>query len=169
MKPPSPVQITDEIATFVTGAVSISIGSRNAAMKPSLTRGLACVVSNSRFRVLVNAEQSRAVLDDVIASGGRIAAVFSRPSTHRTIQFKAVDAAIEPLQPNDMARVAAYRKALVGELVGLGFGESLVRNLTTGAERDLVAIVFTPDAAFDQSPGPRAGRPLEAGNADAAP
>lgn len=169
MKPPSPVLITHEIAAFVTGAVSISIGSRNATMKPSLTRGLACAVSNSRLRVLVNAEQSRAVLEDIIASGGRIAAVFSRPSSHRTIRFKAVDAVIEPLGPDDMLRAAAYREALVGELVGLGFSDSLVRNLTASAENDLVVIGFTPDAAFDQSPGPRAGRPLDAGNTDAAP
>ena len=48
-----------------------------------------------------------------------------------------------------------------GTCRALGFGEAFGRALVDCNPADLVAVAFTPKAAFRQTPGPNAGAPLE--------
>ena len=59
--------------------------------------------------------------------------------------------------------VRTHSDAFVDEVAPLGFAAPLVRSLLDFPDDDIVAITFTPTAAYDQSPGPRAGAPLKAG------
>jgi len=156
--------IDDEHARFVTGAVSISVGSRDAANVPNLTRAVGCRLSadRSRLHVLVSREQSATVLADV-AGNGEIAVVFSQPSTHRTVQYKSRNAVVEAAETADHALVTRYRDAFVGELVPLGYSERAARTVVDCRLDDIVAIGFTPEHAFNQTPGPQAGLPLARG------
>lgn len=160
---PEPV-IDAEHECFIAGAVSISVGTRSADRLPNLTRAVGCRLSpdRSRLHVLVSREQSAAVLADV-ADNREIAVVFSQPSTHRTVQYKGRDATIEATVDGDHERVERYRDAFVGELVPLGFSEHAVRSLVDCRLDDIVAIGFTPEKAFNQTPGPQAGLPLARG------
>jgi hypothetical protein len=88
------------------------------------------------------------------------AAVFSRPSTHQTIQIKGDDATVGALADGDLAHVDAYADALVQDLRTLGYTEAFGRTLVDFHPADLVAVAFTPKAAFRQTPGPNAGAPL---------
>lgn len=153
--------IDAEHAAFITGAVSIGVGGRNRDRRPSLTRGVGCRIAADRSRVfvLVSAEQSRDVLAD-IRDNRRIAVVFSQPSTHRTVQFKADDACVEALDDADLVIVERYRQAFVAHLAALGYSELAIRTLIDCPAYDLVAIGFSPHAAFTQTPGPQAGLPL---------
>jgi hypothetical protein len=94
---------------------------------------------------------------------GRIAAVFSRPSTHRTLQLKGRDARVEPVPPADLPIVARYRDAFVTELVAIGYAEELIRTLLDFPDDELVMLSFTPQEAYSQTPGPNAGRALQVG------
>ncbi|HSD55481.1 MAG TPA: hypothetical protein VLC47_15045 [Burkholderiales bacterium] len=47
---------------------------------------------------------------------GTIAAVFTQPSTRRTIQLKGTDAASGPLEPGDTALIEANIAALVRDM-----------------------------------------------------
>lgn len=158
---PSSPLIDDEHAAFVTAGVSISVGSRNAEHFPNLTRGIGCRVDDGRARlaVFVVAEQSRELLDDIRANG-HVAVVFSQPSTHRTVQLKGVDGEIETLLAGDRQRIERYRQAFTDELGTLGYGSLFVQALIDGSGGEIVAVCFTPSAAFQQTPGPLAGRPL---------
>jgi hypothetical protein len=111
-------------------------------------------------RLFLLAEQACALLAD-IRLNGRIAVVFTRPTTHRSLQLKGDDATLAHLRPGDAARVADYRDAMVTELEGTGISEALTRALLAGDDDGLVAVEFTPAAAFVQTPGPDAGKPLE--------
>jgi len=159
--PPSGPLIDDEHAAFLTAGVSISVGSRNADHFPNLTRGLGCRIADDRSRlaVFVVAEQSRELLDD-IRGNGHVAVVFSQPSTHRTVQLKGVDGAIEVLGNGDRQCIDGYRRAFTDELGALGYGSLFVQTLLDGSGSEIVAVSFTPSAAFQQTPGPLAGRPL---------
>lgn len=151
-----------EHAAFVTTAgVSISVGSASAALVPSITRGLGCRIAPDRRRVtvFVAVAASREVLDDVRETR-RIAVVFSEPHSHRTLQVKGRDAAVEALAPGDRECIARYREAFTAELASIGFGPLFAHALTDGGA-EVVAIAFTPCAAFDQTPGPRAGAALD--------
>lgn len=159
--PPAPVLDADN-ARFIGGGVSIIVSSCNAANLPELVRAHGCRVSRDRRRVclFLQAAQACVLLAD-IRRNGRIAVVFTRPTTHRSLQLKGDDASIARARPADAARVAAYRAAMVAELGGIGISEALARALLAGDDDTLSVVAFTPVAAFVQTPGPDAGRLLE--------
>ena len=162
----APDPLIDDIqAAFLQGGVSISAassGTRPPPTFPSLCRVLACEVAPDRRRltVLVSRAQAAQLLQDV-GESGRLAVVFSQPSTHRTLQIKGEGARIGPASDRQLAAVRRHRDAFVSEVVPLGFPDSLVRLLLTCDDDDILAISTIPVAVFDQSPGPRAGRKLQ--------
>ena len=139
----------------------VTVASRDAAHVPSVTRALGCRVAPDRRRVTVFllASQSATLRRDLRETGA-IAAVFSQPSTHRTIQIKGSDATLGAIEPGDMELIDANAAAALADLVLSGFPESFARTLFAYDAPDLVAIGFTPSTAFVQTPGPQAGRRL---------
>ncbi len=150
-------------AAFIQRHVSINVASRNADNVPTLTRAFGCRVSADRRRVtvFVSVRRSETLLDNLRESRA-IATVFSRPSTHETIQLKAGDAAIAPLEDGDRAIMAAYRDSFVAELLRIGYTEAVARAVVSGVSDESVGVTFTPAAAFVQTPGPGAGERLRA-------
>jgi hypothetical protein len=158
----TPATVLDEDhAAFVQSGLSIVVASRSTENIPSVVRALGCRVASDRrtITVLMWAAQAAALLDDVRATG-TIAVVFTRPSTHRTIQVKGTDAAVVPPAEGDSDIVARTTNLLVEGLDGLGFPPGVVRTSLRCDPDELAAVAFTPGAAFDQTPGPRAGKPL---------
>ena len=110
--------------------------------------------------LLLSARRGREVLD-ALDAGSAIAAVFSRPATHATLQLKAAGATRVTSGATLRACNERYARALADELVALGYGTGLGQGLITLlTDRDLVALRFAPDIVFDQTPGPTAGRVL---------
>ena len=126
-----------------------------------MARGSGCRVGDDglTMTILLAATPAAALLDDVRRSS-RIAAVFSQPSTHFTLQFKGTDARIVPAEGGDPDRAWAYVDAFAAELSGLGYPVEVIRCLLQSSADDLVAVRFTVDAGFSQTPGPGAGQPL---------
>ena len=151
-------------AAFLQGGVSISAASCGARPFPSVCRVLACSVSEDRCRLTVMVARSCAeeLLED-IGHSGRIAVVFSLPSTNRTIQVKGDHARAGAPDALLLAAVRRHCDAFADEVAPLGFPAPLVRSLLDFPDDDIVSIAYTPTAAYDQSPGPRAGAPLKAG------
>lgn len=158
--PQDPV-LDEAHAAFIQGGVSMYVASRGKSDMPSLVRALGCRVSPDRRRVtvFVARSQAMAVLEDMRRTGA-IAVVFTQPSTHRSIQLKGHDAAPAQLEASDPEIMAALVKAFAVELGPLGYPAALVETMLACDTDDLVAIAFTPDAAFSQTPGARAGAPL---------
>jgi len=148
-------------AAFIGCGVMVSLASRDAHHVPSVARALGCRVAPDRRSVtaFLDAAQCPALLRDVRDTRA-IAAVFSQPSTHRTIQLKGADAALGPIEPGDPALIEANRAALVADMGPAGYDAAFVRTLLACAPDDLVAVTFTPTAAFAQTPGPQAGKRL---------
>ncbi|MFN7958714.1 MAG: hypothetical protein U0P46_10405 [Holophagaceae bacterium] len=165
MPSPTALQLDPDHLRFMAGGVSINTGSSGPDGRPSQCRAFGCRVEGAgrRIRIFLSAPHAVDLLRDVRRSGA-LAVVFSDPPTHRTIQLKGRDARVEPLAPDDPAVVAAYRAAFVACLGPLGFPEPVVRALLDCPDSDLVAVAFTPEAAFNQTPGAQAGAPLGAGS-----
>ncbi|MBI3431653.1 MAG: hypothetical protein HY018_05515 [Hydrogenophilales bacterium] len=156
------VQLTVEQAAFLQGPVSINVAAAGRDGWPQVCRAQGCVIARDRRTVtlLLSARRGRELLDALDAGSG-IAAVFSRPSTHATLQLKAVRAERVTLNAALRADNGRYAQAFADELVGLGFGAELGQNLTTVmTSNDLTALRFAPEIVFDQTPGPAAGRVL---------
>jgi hypothetical protein len=69
-------------------------------------------------------QQSRQLLQD-IASTGRLAVVFSEPSTHRTVQVKAKGARTRAAEESDLPLLQRYLESMERELGLIGFAAGL--------------------------------------------
>lgn len=159
-KPTSPLGA--EPATLIGRRVSIIVGTCDAARRPHVMRATGCRLSADRLRLLVlmPALSGADVLADLRANG-RIAVVFSEPTTHRTLQVKGDDAVVGDLAPDEQALSAPYRTRFADEIAQLGFAPRVAATLL-GRDEPLAAIRFTIAEAFEQTPGPAAGERLVA-------
>ena len=152
--------IDAELAAFLQSGVSMHIATARGNV-PQLARAAACRVAPDRRRVtmFVAPAQAVAVLDDVAANGA-VAAVFTKPLTHRTVQLKGGDARIVSAGHEEAALVRAQVDAFGAELASMGFPGRLGAILALGGATQLLAITFSVSAAFVQTPGPGAGGAL---------
>lgn len=148
-------------AAFIRRRVSINVAARNAHNRPAVARSCGCSVSPDRRRVTVflSVASAEKVLEN-LRDTGAIAVVFSQPSTHRTLQLKGTDARVAPALEADRETIEAYGASFVEELTGLGYDERFARLVVPPPDDRLMAVSFTPVAAFDQTPGRNAGKPL---------
>ena len=147
-------------AEFVQGGVSINVAARTADLTPVVARALGCRVATDRrqVRVFLSRSIAAAVLSCLEANGA-IAVVFTLPSTHQTLKLKGTDAQLSELDQADLRLVADYRTSFAMDLATIGYAAEFATALIP-LMSDLVAVRFTPSAAFDQTPGPSAGKAL---------
>jgi hypothetical protein len=152
-----------EVSFLKIPALSIHAASRDVDNVPSVARSLACRLSPDLRRVTLLFSVPET--DELLAHIGDthvIAAVFSLPSTHETLQLKGTDARVEETLPGDPQLVDSHREALVDHVEKLGFSRAAVETMLSCDTTDLIAITFTPCLAFSQTPGPNAGQAVGA-------
>jgi hypothetical protein len=156
-----PPPLSPDCIAFLHGRVSIIAASRSAGREPHLVRAVGCHIdaTGERVTLLLAISHAGELLADIRANG-RIAVVFSEPSSHRTVQLKGSDAAAVPLEEEHCRLLAAYRQRMVPELAIFGFDEAWVRALLGCSGAEIVPVRFTPREAWLQTPGPQAGEPL---------
>lgn len=159
----SPVLDGEHAAFILLPGISMTAASSGSGNLPRVGRALGCRLSPARDRITVLLAGGQCPdLIEALRASRAIAVVFSQPSTHRTIQVKGRDATLEPPGPDDPALAQRWTDGFVAELAALGYAEALVRAFLWCEPAELVAVGFTPCAAFQQTPGPRAGLPLGA-------
>lgn len=153
--------IPADLLAMMARGVSVNVASRDLAFRPSLMRALGSSVSpdGRSITVYVSRRQSRQLVQDVAATG-HIAAVFSEPATHRTVQVKATRAVLRNAEAADEPVLSAYLESMEREIQRVGYPPALTRAMLAHRLDDLVAISFEPEQAFDQTPGPKAGARL---------
>jgi hypothetical protein len=151
-----------EDVAFMQAGVSIIAAARDGNNETTISRAIGCRISadHQRVTIFLSAARSGALLADIRANG-MIAVVFSRPTSLRTIQLKGNDAAVVPPLADDPHLWAAYRRHMTAEVQRVGFSEAFTRALLDAPAEDIVAVEFTPSSAFLQTPGPKAGTPLQ--------
>jgi hypothetical protein len=156
------VPLSEEIASFIQGQVSILVASCDPGLLTSIVFALGCRVSPDRRRItlLVPGLQAAACIADVRTTR-RVTANFCLPSTNRTVQFKGGDAVIESIKPFDLACIEKHTQAFIDELLPLReMSREVLETFLQHVPEDLVAISFTPADGFVQTPGPGAGARL---------
>lgn len=141
--------------------VSVIVSSCGPDLSPSLMRAVGSQVDpqGTQVTVFLNRRQSAQLLHDV-ARSGRVAAVFSEPHSHRTVQLKSTRARLREVTPDDVPALQRYLLAMQGELGRIGFEPDFAAAMLAHRLEDLSAVSFAPEQAFDQTPGPRAGQQL---------
>jgi hypothetical protein len=155
--PPPASPLGPEQASLLGRRVSIIAASRDAQLRPHLMRALGCRLSADRrvVTVLLPQQPAAPVLADLRANG-RIAVVFSEPTTNRSLQLKGDDAQVLPADDSDGALAAEHLERFAAEIGELGFPAQVAQTILR-ADGGLAAVRFTVREAFEQTPGPRAG------------
>lgn len=153
--------ISASVASFIESGLSITVAARGERLVPSIAKAVGCRVEPDlgRLTVLLFADTAEAVCRD-IANNGLIAVCFSRPSTSETVQIKGRDARSAMATPLDVATARRCLDLLMDDLIGLGFERPMLEAVFWRDPADLMALRFTPDGAFAQTPGPSAGAPI---------
>lgn len=154
-------QLPADIATFMARGVSVIVASRDAQLRPSIMRAVGSRVDagGQDITVFLSRPQSRQLLQDLAATG-QVAVVFSEPSTHRSVQLKASRVELRPAVPEDAQALERYLASMENELQAIGYMAGLASALLAHRLEEVVAVRFTPEQAFEQTPGPRAGTAL---------
>ena len=136
----------------------IIVGTRDEANRPEIGRAVGARPdpSGKRIDLIVSEWQWPATTANIRASG-RAAVTFSRPSDYRTYQIKG-PADVHPAGQEDIACAERYCKAAASLLAELGLDEHLAAHWLT--RRDAALIRLRAEQVFEQTPGPRAGRPI---------
>jgi hypothetical protein len=163
MSPPPALSLGPEQIALIRRRVSIIVASRDAGQRPHLMRAMGCRLSDDlrELTVFLATSSSQQVLADLRANG-LIAVVFTEPSSNLALQLKGRDASVRPVVPDDHALVQTYVRRFADEVGQLGFAEQVAHTMFAHAPEELVAVHFTPESAFEQTPGPKAGEALPA-------
>ena len=152
--------LTEELAEFCQGGVSVVIAARTADGMPIAGIAKACrITPEGRMRLFLAEPSNRALLS-AFAQGSPIAATFSAPRNHRSIQVKAFSARQTDLKDGELAEIARQVKTFASELVFVNYTPRFATAFTSYRQEEIVAIEFLPDDAFVQTPGPGAGEQL---------
>lgn len=156
-----PALLRAEHIALLERGVSTIVASRDAQLRPSVMRAVGACISadGQRITVFLRRSQSQQLLADIAATG-HIAVVFSDPPSHRTVQVKATAAVQRTLLPADEPALQHYLAAMQQAVAQVGYGPQYTAAMLNAPRGDLVAVEFSPEAAFDQTPGPHAGQPL---------
>ncbi|MFN0314565.1 MAG: hypothetical protein ACKVQA_05985 [Burkholderiales bacterium] len=160
-RPTHPPPLSEEHVQFIQGGVAIDLATRDFRNIPRVALGIGVRVSPDRRRVsLIVADRMIGRFTEALKGTRAIAAVFALPSTHRAIQIKGSDAVIEAVLETDQALVEKTIAAFAADLLPWGVPEAAARAVMTYRPNELIAISFTPDAVYEQTPGPKAGTRL---------
>jgi hypothetical protein len=158
-------QLAPELVAMIARGVSVNVASCDERLRPSVMRamGSAVDVATGTVTVYLARPQAGQLLRDIEASG-RLAATFSQPSSYRTVQLKTTGVSTRAASESDRPALERYLAAMEQEIAHVGHPPRVTRALLASRIEDLVAVSFEPEQAFDQTPGPKAGR-LVAGSA----
>ena len=149
------------IVAFLELGLSIHVGACAADGQPQLTRGLAVrTLADGAIEVLVPSRSSAALLA-AVADAGQVAVVLCQPTTHRTLQLKGGHAVARPARAADWPQFARNRRDFGSEIETYGFGDAYTSAWFDAPDDSFHGIVFEPSGAWNQTPGPAAGAPIE--------
>ena len=152
--------LSSEAVSLVHSGVAATVATRDEDLRPTAARGWGPEVSadGQSVTLLVNAppgSQTRANLE----GNGAIAVCFGLPTLARGVQVKGVVEAVREPTPAQLERAEGHLALFCAEALELGMPERLSSRIFT-QHSDLVSVSFPIQEAYDQTPGPSAGRRL---------
>lgn len=152
--------LTADLVAFCQSGISVVVASRGTDGDPIAGLALGCDIEEAGVvRILLSRSANEALLRS-LAAGSKIAATFSRPADHRSIQIKGRAAWRVPLRAGDEELLAAQCAGMARELLDVGYSDALAAGYCAFDLADIAAIAFTPERIFVQTPGPGAGSAL---------
>lgn len=151
--------ISRELARFFESGLTILVGTRDAAHVPDASRAAGARVSSDGTQLTLYLPETgcRRALDNLEVCG-LLAATFSRAFDHRTLQVKGRALEVRPARDAERPILERYVEELAAALEHIGLPPAMLRQLPVWPAR---AVTMTVDELYEQTPGPKAGLPLE--------
>lgn len=152
--------LTPQLAAFCQRGVAVIIATCVEG-RPMAGRGFACRIDEAgTVRILLRRTGHEAMLA-ALRGGAQIAATFTQPTEHRSIQLKGKGATESPATVADGMALAVQSREFRDRMMQIKFSEAMANGYSSADPEDIVAIDFVPDEAFVQTPGPSAGCELK--------
>jgi hypothetical protein len=150
-------RLTDDMLEFISSGVAHQVGACTAEGRPLICRALAAEQEgDGRVLVLMSSESGFEVLP-AIQANQRISLVMVAPQSFRTLHLKGRDATVAPAGPEHGELMDQRQAAFQCQLEPYGYSTAYVPACYSVPTGQLVAIRFTPEGAWNQTPGPGAG------------
>lgn len=150
--------VSEELRELIESGVAVSVATADAAGHPHLNTGWGPRIGADGTTASVFIDRARmAPTADDLETTGRIAMTVGDPVSYRSVQLKGTALAVSDPGDEDREWVRRHREAFMVSIALIGDPPALGRNMWTD---EVVRIDFTVEQAFDQTPGPDAGRPL---------
>jgi Pyridoxamine 5'-phosphate oxidase len=151
-------RIDDDLKEFIQSGVATIVGTGDAAGRPAIAWGWAPRVADDRTTLELYLDTARA--DTTLANlrdNGQIAVTMADPVSYRSVQFKGrfIDAC--ETSEEDKPWVQQQREAFVTTTSLIGDPPGIIQKMWMD---ETTRVAFKVERAFDQTPGPEAGRPL---------
>jgi hypothetical protein len=155
------LSLNSEIADFIQHGVAAAVSACDAVLRPSMARvvGTRVAEAGQRITVLLRREGNAALLRDA-QPGKKLAVVFCLPENERAIQIKGTVLAVEAPAADDWPLVVEHRVRFADQIEPKGYERAFSDFYHAADRHELVALSFLPEAVFEQTPGPQAGRCL---------
>jgi hypothetical protein len=153
-------ELSDDIVSFIESGLSIVVGVVGSGGRALTGRALAARVIGDATIRLIYAEEGNAAITATAQAGGPIAVTLSAPLSHRTLQIKGFSCRPEELLPEDETSARQQTDAFSAILGSVGHSPAFVDAFSDYRSAALWVLSFPAQEAFEQTPGPGAGRSL---------
>jgi hypothetical protein len=151
-------EIDDNLKEFVESGVAVVVGTGDNLGRPEIAYGWAPRVLDDRTSVELFIDEARAEKTMANLRGdGRIAVTLAEPISYRSVQFKGKFLGSRPVDEPDRNWVKKHRDAFATTLALIGDPLTVIQALWL---EDVVEVSLSVESAFNQTPGPEAGKPL---------
>lgn len=141
------------------GVCGIALAAVSVDGRPIVGKGVGCVFDGQGLRITARKPANEQLIEAVLR-GSPIAATFSQPTTHGSIQYKARSGHTDDPGKTDLLAAQRQRDRFSAELIASAYSTDFTERYTAFAPHELVVVVFRPEESFDQTPGPAAGARL---------
>lgn len=152
------ITLSEELIDFVAQGVSLLVGTCDASRVPHAVRAVGLRIHNNRRHATVYLPEvtARHTVADV-AVNPRVAVMASQPLDHKSLQMKGVVSKVAPAAESDRAYVETYLSLFGRRLEVVGMPYEVVTMLS---HWPAIALAFSIDELYLQTPGPGAGQRL---------
>lgn len=147
------------VVEFIHGGVAVGVATRDDGLRPEFARGWGPEVAadGQSLTLCVSAPQGSRMRAN-LERNGAVAVGFSPPTIARAVQVKGVATRVGEPEAADLERAERHFRSFAAEAGRIGAPAELCQRMFV--RPGLIAVQFSIDEVFDQTPGPTAGRRL---------
>jgi hypothetical protein len=152
------LEIDADLKQFFESGVDVIVGTSDSHNLPHIVRawGPKVLPNGTAIDLFVDLPKGADVLRD-LRETGRVAVIFVLPETARAVQIKGRCLEIGDAESDDLPWIDNHRQAFARGVAPFGYAPHIVRSMwSTQVKR----VRISAETAFDQTPGPGAGKPL---------